>query len=493
VKNLNKFAWDIVDKILNEFDGCFTKSMKTWFICAVVGFIVRSDHLGLTSTIRALNLDPSHYESLVRFFHGDTWTIDEIQQQWLHSVLKHSSPIRTSDGRLIYLGDGVLFPKEGSREPTVKKQHQESEDSSKPSYMFGQLCGAIGLLTGNENKMFCTPIMIRIQDGCRVIRKWDHDEHYDDSHVERMAREGCTIAKESGEPGVLIMDRYFLSMNALEIIDSYNSDNPASELTLITKAKRTLAAFEKRDETIRRRGRKSVFGTKVHPNEWFEKRASEFVEAKAFLYGQEEDVLYYCKDLAWGEEASKRKMLRFVLVKNSEGIKSILVSSDLTIDPVEIIELYGKRFKIEAFFKEFKQTMSGFDYHFWNKHMPVLDHYAGARQMEQQLEAIADSDIRDSIVQTVRAMESYILCAAISTGLLQMTALEYADEINASPVAWRRTVTNPIPSERVTADYMRTKFPQFMWMQDGEGITGLIARKQYYPGQQTATNAAVYA
>ena len=40
---------------------------------------------------------------------------------------------------------GVLFyKKEAKRMPGVKKQFQESENSSKPAYIFGHLFGGIG-------------------------------------------------------------------------------------------------------------------------------------------------------------------------------------------------------------------------------------------------------------------------------------------------------------------------------------------------------------
>ena len=40
------------------------------------------------------------------------------------------------------------------------------------------------------------------------------------------------------------------------------------------------------------------------------------------------------------------------------------ICTDLTIDPVRIAELYGFRFNIERCFREFKQQLGGFCYHF---------------------------------------------------------------------------------------------------------------------------------
>ena len=49
-------------------------------------------------------------------------------------------------------------------------------------------------------------------------------------------------------------------------------------------------------------------------------------------------------DLLWGQKLYQK--LRFVLVEY-DGQRSILVSTDLTLTAVQIIELYSRRFCIE--------------------------------------------------------------------------------------------------------------------------------------------------
>ncbi|MEI3598145.1 MULTISPECIES: hypothetical protein [unclassified Oceanobacillus] len=66
--------------------------------------------------------------------------------------------------------------------------------------------------------------------------------------------------------------------------------------------------------------------------------------------------------------------LRFVLVQ-WRNQRSILVSTDLTLEVTDIIELYGHRFKIKSMFREMKQVISAFGYHFWSKSIPKLDRY----------------------------------------------------------------------------------------------------------------------
>jgi IS4 transposase len=57
---------------------------------------------------------------------------------------------------------------------------------------------------------------------------------------------------------------------------------------------------------------------------------------------------------------------------------AIYVSTDLELDPIKVIELYAVRFSIEETFRELKQRLFGFAYHFWCKSLPKLNRFAKA-------------------------------------------------------------------------------------------------------------------
>lgn len=48
--------------------------------------------------------------------------------------------------------------------------HQESDNSGKPSFIFGHHFGLIGALVGKTNALFCAPLTGTIQDGDKIIR-----------------------------------------------------------------------------------------------------------------------------------------------------------------------------------------------------------------------------------------------------------------------------------------------------------------------------------
>jgi hypothetical protein len=68
-------------------------------------------------------------------------------------------------------------------------------------------------------------------------------------------------------------------------------------------------------------------------------------------------------DLLWKPIGRK---VRFVLVKTGEKMM-ILMCSDFTLYPEQIILAYSYQFKIEVSFKMLKHVIGSFGYHFWTK------------------------------------------------------------------------------------------------------------------------------
>ena len=58
-------------------------------------------------------------------------------------------------------------------------------------------------------------------------------------------------------------------------------------------------------------------------------------------------------------------MARFVWVIHPHRGRLILLSTDLSSSPLDIIRLYGWRFKIELGFKQAIHTVGAYAYHFW--------------------------------------------------------------------------------------------------------------------------------
>ena len=167
-----------------------------------------------------------------------------------------------------------------------------------------------------------------------------------------MIQNGFSITKTLGEKSILLLDRYFLSVPALIALNKLNEEN-GRPLQIVTKAKKSCVAYEQPGE-YSGRGRPREKGDSVKLKDYFQEKKESFKTTTVKIYGKEQEVSYYCINLLWGQKLYQE--LRFVLVSYN-GINSILVSTNLNLNPETIIRLYSYRFKIECTFRELKQVI----------------------------------------------------------------------------------------------------------------------------------------
>ena len=102
----------LIEKVLDDFRNLFhRKATYQWFVILVIGFMVRYDHLGVTSVIRALSLDGNCYETMLHFFRSKAYQLSAIRQRWCE-VVRGSGLLYQVDGKTVLIGDGVKQSKE---------------------------------------------------------------------------------------------------------------------------------------------------------------------------------------------------------------------------------------------------------------------------------------------------------------------------------------------------------------------------------------------
>ena len=446
-----------IESLLEPFRKCFSReSAFKWFTVSIVSLMLRSDHLGITSFIRDLALDSKCYENLVHFFHSFSYRLSILRKKWYETVSR-KAPLYKVHGRAILVGDGVKQSKEARRMPGVKKMSQESETCSKPEFIHGHLFGAVGVLIANKTKRFCLPLKINIQDGLHEAAEWEEakDFHMDisgKSHIEQMIEAGFEAARVIGR-SFFLLDRYFLSRPALELMAVLNKAEGCQDgnlIEIVTKAKSNCVAYRRPYRKKGSKGRPPKRGSSVKLFSLFGQRRL-FQERKVTIYGKEETVSYYGHKLLWGQGLYQE--LLFVLVE-CNGMRSVLVSTDISLDPITVIELYALRFGIEGLFREFKQQTGGFSYHFWTSSLPKLNHFAKSEDPDP-LSGIHDSNNRRKILGSIRATEMFVLCASIAMGILQILSLDNSLANKIMESRYLRTRSNEAPSEATVMHYLR--------------------------------------
>jgi len=321
---------------------------------------------------------------------------------------------------------------------------------------------------------------MRIHSGLAWLASWggewdsgslseDESGKLSDSCVVRVIRGAVFCAKMIGNECFLVLDRAFLSIEAL-----LEAQRAKGSLVIVTRAKGNCVAWEEPVPTPNKKGRPAIRGEKVKLMELFNTKSEEFAEATVHIYGKLEKVKYCSKDLLWRQGHYIKT--RFVLVLRESGSKVILVCTGMETSPEEIMELYGIRYKTEISFRELKQTLAGLSSRFWPKAMPKRARRKSNEENSSIVAEVSERGSRESIMAAMRATEAYAQLSCIALGLLQMLALAFAK--SKVQFRWLRTKSNIAPSEATIADYLKKPYYADFERISHLALRGIIAGKQ---------------
>jgi len=452
--------FQIVESILSEFRSCFSRqSSYAWFSIVIIGFIVRFDHLGASSFIRWLFLNPQWYDPMLHFFRASSWVLSDLAARWIKVVAAHFPLVKIKD-RLLLLGDTIKIGKEAQRMPAVTTLHQESENNNKPEFIRGHHFGFIGVAVGLAAKAFCVPLLAKIIEGIKGIGDANSTESREpathETLVTLMAQMAIEAAKQMGRLCYVSMDAYFSTGPCFKAFRAAVNEKGEALVHLITRAKDNYVAFFDRG-----------------PKPYTEKNKVRltdvcdfpklFETAQIKIQGELRTIQYYCEDLLW---QPVKGLLRFVWVLDGKD-RFILMSSDLELAPLLIIEAYNYRPKIEVMFFALKHLIGGFCYHFWTFSFPELK-----RGQALDVSKLPET-ARLKMALAIEAIERFVTLAAITLGILQYVSLSHAREIWESYKGWLRTTSSSHPSELLYA-HIFASWAGRLWRNDRRVGTGFI-------------------
>ena len=418
-----------------------------WMTLVLAGFAVRPEIAGVTSFVRALWLRAGAYDGLLNFFHSPSLAIDKLTGLWAKLVQKIFSPL-VVNGRLVCVADGIKVAKEGLKMPAVKKLFQSSGDNSKPAYIFGHSFQALGLLVqGPLGHIVSVPLASRIHEG---IQNAPSPKSRKKTLLDKLVELLLAVAGHLPRKVYLLADAYYASRKIIVPL-------LAEGHHLITRAKRNVVAYHQAPTPKKRkRGRPKKYGEKVALRHLLS-QTQDFQTAPSPVYGEHGvEIQYLVIDLLWRPVG---RLVRFVLVKHPTRGTIILMCTDLELDPIKIVELYGYRFKIEASFKQAVHTIGAFAYHFWMKGMVRISH---KRSGDQYLHRRSEH-YRRLVLRKMDAYHRFVQLACIAQGLQQYLALYLRTNVWRHFRSWLRTM-NPLqpPSEAVVAQALRNTLPEFL-------------------------------
>jgi len=432
--------WSLVVQLRPAFSRTRT---FLWFAAALAGMCVRSDHLGVTSVVRALGLKGACYDRLLDCFHSPGINLESLTRLWVRVVSATLKPfLYTVKGRIVLLADGIKVAKSGRKMPAVKTLHQESENNTKRKFISGHSCQAIALVVRAASSFLAVPLACRIHEG--VAFSWrDKRNTLQDKLV--LLLESLAVS----HPFYMVADSYYAAAKVIKPLLKAGQH-------LITSVRLNAVAYELAQPPFNTRcGRPRMYGAKIRLNRLFKQKGT-FISANSPIYGEKGVVLRYrVVDMCW---KSVGHLVRFVLVIHPTRGKKILLSTDMSLDALQIIEVFGIRFKIEVCFKQAIYTVGTYAYHFWLSTMAPRRRRSGNQNLYGKPETC-----RAQFRRKIHAYHVYIQLGFIAQGVLQILALCRTESLWKHFGSWMRTSRHGVlPSELVAVLALRHSLPAFL-------------------------------
>ena len=431
--------WEVISLLRPVFSRWRT---FVWFTVCVAGFSVRADKLGVTSIVRALGLDGKYYDNLLDNLRSTGVKLDTLSATWAKVVLRVFPDLIRINGRVVLVGDGIKVGKQGTKMPGVKLLHQESESNTKAEYIMGHSFQAVSILVQAAQSIFAVPLAARIHEG---IVETNRDKR---TLMDKMLALLAIVGIE--EPYYFVADKYYVCRKIARGLLAQGN-----HLVVCVKSNAVAWMPYVHKGEHRGPGRPRIYGKKIKLRSLFrENLVTE--QAPSPLYGEKNVTIRYAvHDLLWRPIGV---MVRFVIVIHPSRGRSILMSTDTSLCAIEIIRIYGLRFKIEFAFKQAVHVFGAFYYHFWMRLMKPLKRGNGNQYLHREPAAY-----RKAVKRKLHAYHVFVQAGIVAQGLARYLAACHPRQVWRSFGSWLRTIRPGLaPSELVVTTALRHGLPEFL-------------------------------
>jgi DDE superfamily endonuclease len=338
--------------LFHGFAPCFTAPSFAYFQAYVWALMVVEGRKCLTRLARCAFFHHRDLSSWERFLAEHRWSVAATTERLVRLVVERLGEQLKVHGAYLVGTDTTLVAKTATRMLGVQKWKDHSDNADRGAYLVGHHWTRVGLISAWGTRWLCWPLLMRLVPGLQGARQW-----LVGATVEPMNFWDAAIA-------ALWEVRRCLGEVAVRVVaDAYYSKAPflnglrAHNIHVISRLRKDAVGWD--DPTPPppgKRGPKPRYGrkrtlatlltteppTRVHPT----------------LYGKLTEVGCVVRDV-WLRDVTQK--VRVVVI---EGAKEplVLVSTDLALSALQIIEIYGARFSLELTIRDLKQHFGLGDY-----------------------------------------------------------------------------------------------------------------------------------
>lgn len=447
--------WNIWFDLVKPFEACCKREATFfWLVITLIGFTVKTDFFGVTSLVRGVGLLPNYYTCALHFFNSSGVSLSQLLTQWVQWVFSHFSGLVKINNRYILVADGIKIGKEGKKMPGVKWLHQESDSNSKAEHIMGHSLQAVAVLAKGIKSFFAVPLTAKIHEGIRA----DADDKT--TLLDKLLK--LLLDIEFPALYYLVADKYYCSGRLMKQLIAKN-------IHLVTAMKKNAVAYFAPLKKTSSRGRSKKYGEKVTLLSLFDR---ELNFSQAPMPNDPKTIIQYASiDLLWKPLG---RFARFVFVKHPKRGNKVFMTTDLSLKPLDVILVYGLRFKIEVVFKQAIHQMGTFMYRFWLRAMPLRKR---GKDSGDYIIKNESEQFKEKLEKKMNAYHLFIQLGFIAQGLTQYLSVYYHSSIWESFGSWLRTVRDKtFPSEKVAcmtlartylpfliAQQKSSPFAKFLW------------------------------
>jgi hypothetical protein len=290
-------------------------------------------------------LPPARPQQLGAVLAEHRWSLSAVTERLGTLVVTKLGDALQVHGAYLLGTDTTLVAKNAKRMLGVQKWKDHSDNADRGAYLVGHHWHLVGLISQWTSRWLCWPLVMRLVPGLKGARQWIVGDA-----AEVMSFWDAAIA------AILEVTRGLGAVSVRVVADAFYAKAPffnglrARGIAVISRLRKDAVGWDDpAPQPPGKRGPKPRYGRKWTLATLLTTETP--TRERLTLYGKLTEVVFVVRDV-WLRDVAQQ--VRVVVL---EGVKEpiILVSTDLVLSALQIIEIYGARFSIELTIRDLKQ------------------------------------------------------------------------------------------------------------------------------------------